>query len=760
MATKSPGALRKAGLGVRLLGASVLAGGLVAGLCAPLVGLAGMSARSAVDDFNQLPDDLAAPALAQASTVYDAAGGVIASVYSRNRTVVPLEQIAPIMQNALIDIEDHRFYQHGALDLAGTLRALTNNADSGGVSQGGSTLTQQYVKNIFVEEAGDDQAKVLEAQRQTTGRKIKELRYAMKLEETLTKDQILADYLNITFFGEQAYGVEAAAQRYFSVHASQLTAPQAALLAGLVQSPSAYDPVNRPGLALQRRNEVLEAMAGYGTITRAQAAEYEASGLGLNVSQPKEGCITARQGEAFFCDYVERMILQDPTFGATQSARQALWDRGGLQIHSTLDPRSEQAATASVTRHAYPGDRAAAAISLVQPGTGKILAMAQSRPYGNAADQTELNYNSDRLTGGGSGFPTGSTFKAVTAAAALEQGIPMSLTADVPYQADYPAMTDCTGAVHPETPGDQNDSPDLTGKFNMKTAMAKSVNTYFVPLEAKAGLCNVVHMAQRLGLGYQAALDPNNPDQLYPLEQVQSLTLGVNSYTPLQIAEAYAAFAADGRYCKPMAITSVSDNTGRVLSVPQPQCGQVMSPTTAKSVNTLLASVVADGGTASSIGNIGWQDAGKTGTTNSSLQVWFTGYTRQIAASTVISDTTAPLASLNGINLGPDYFPTAYGFSMAGPIWAQAMTGAMAGLPQAPLDQTPFTDPDPALPPGASPTPSPSATSGSASTTGYLRHPARHRRGPARGRAPQALAAHPNTRGRAAPAAAPAAPGQ
>jgi membrane peptidoglycan carboxypeptidase len=727
MASIPPGALRKAGLGVRLLGASVLAGGLAAGVCMPLVGVLGLSAKSAAEDFNKLPDDLAAPVLAQASTVYDASGGVIASVYSRDRTIVPLGQIAPVMRDALIDIEDHRFYQHGAVDLEGTLRALTTNAGSGGVSQGGSTLTQQYVKNVFVEEAGDDQAKVLEAQRQTTGRKIKELRYAIKVEENLSKDQILADYLNITFFGEQAYGVEAAAERYFSVHASQLTAPQAALLAGLVQSPSAYDPIGSPGLALLRRNQVLTAMAGYGTITRAQAVAYEASGLGLRASAPQEGCITAHQGEAFFCDYVEHLVLQNPALGPTQAARQQLWDRGGLQIHTTLDPKSEQAANASVSQHAYPGDRAATAITMVQPGTGRILAMAQSRPYGNGTNQTDLNYNTDRLNGGGSGFPTGSTFKAVTAAAALEQGIPMSYTVNAPYQADYPPMTDCTGAVHPQTPGDQNDSPDLQGQFNMKTAMAMSVNTYFVPLEAKAGLCNVVHMAQKLGLGYQATLDPEHPDQLYPLQQVQSLTLGVNSYTPMQIAAVYAAFAADGRYCAPMAITSVSDSTGRVLSVPAPQCSQAMSPKTAESVNTLLASVVADGGTASSIGDIGWQDAGKTGTTNDSLQVWFTGYTKQIAASTVVSDTTAPLGSLDGVKLGPSYFPIAYGYSMAGPIWAQAMTGAMAGQPQATLDETPFTDPDP------SSSPSPSASPASGSTTGYARPGGRHPGGPHRG---------------------------
>ena len=343
MATKSPGALRKAGLGVRLLGASVLAGVLVAGLCAPLVGLAGMSARSAVADFDQLPDDLAAPTLAQASTVYDADGGVIATSYSRNRVVVPLAQIAPVMQQAIVDIEDHRFYEHGAIDLQGTLRALLKNAGSGGVSQGGSTLTQQYVKNIFVEEAGDDTSAVREAQRQTTGRKIKELRYAIKLEQTLSKQEILGSYLNITYFGNSAYGIEAAAQRYFSIHASQLTVPQAALLAGLVQSPSTYEPIGNPKAALTRRNQVLTAMAGYGTITEADAARYRATGLDLKPSQSKEGCITAREGAAFFCDYVEHIVLNDPAFGRTAEARQALWDQGGLQIRTTLSPKDQRA---------------------------------------------------------------------------------------------------------------------------------------------------------------------------------------------------------------------------------------------------------------------------------------------------------------------------------------------------------------------------------------------------------------------------------
>ena len=227
---------------------------MAAGIALPAFGALGLGAKSAAESFNSLPDEFKTPPLSQASQIYDADGGLIATVYDRDRTVIPGDQIAPVMREALVDIEDNRFYQHGAVDLQGVLRALNKNAASGSVAQGASTLTQQYVKNVFVEQAGSDQKAVLEAQRQTLGRKIQELRYAIELEQTLPKDQILTNYLNITFFGEQAYGVEAAAERYFSVHAKDLTLPQAALLAGLVQSPSMYDPVTnaRPCQAAPR----------------------------------------------------------------------------------------------------------------------------------------------------------------------------------------------------------------------------------------------------------------------------------------------------------------------------------------------------------------------------------------------------------------------------------------------------------------------------------------------------------------------------
>ncbi|WP_052441734.1 transglycosylase domain-containing protein [Streptacidiphilus anmyonensis] len=674
-------------LAVRLVGASALAGAVVAALALPAVGGVGLGVKGAADSFNNLPGDLVVPTLSQASKIYDADGGVIATVYSRDRTVVPLGRIAPVMQNALVDIEDHRFYQHGAIDLQGTLRALLKDGTSGGVSQGGSTLTQQYVKNVFIEEAGDSAAAVAEATRQTLGRKIQELKYAIALEQKLSKQQILDNYLNITYFGGGAYGVEAASQLYFSKHASQLTLPEAALLAGLVQSPSAYDPVQNPGAALTRRNEVLDAMATYGTVSKAQAAQAKAEPLGLKITVPKTGCITAKPGDEFFCNYVEHVLLDDPVFGATPQARQALFDQGGLRINTTLNPQDQSAEEQAMHNHIYADDKAVAVSSIVQPGTGQILAMAQSRPFGTGNDETEINYNVDGLHGGGEGFQTGSVFKAVTAATALLEGYPLNYEIDSPAVADYPAMTDCNGVVHPAVGGDQNDTTVPYGKITMVKAMADSVNTYFVPLEAQAGLCNVVHMAQKLGLGSQGVVDSSGT-ALKPIAQAQSLTLGVNDLTPLQIANAYAAFAANGVYCDPTAVTSITDAQGKNLPVPSGNCQQVLPQSVAQQVNTLLHSVVSDQGTGAQDA-IPYSDAGKTGTTNSEAQAWFAGYTAELSDATVVTNPNYPLQSLNGVDIGGNSYDPAYGYLTAGPIWHDTMAAAMNGLPDNPLGFAP-----------------------------------------------------------------------
>ncbi|MEU7163989.1 transglycosylase domain-containing protein [Streptomyces morookaense] len=652
----------------RLLAAGALAGILLAGMAMPALGMLGLTAKSATDDFNGLPDALTSSPLTQSSRIYDAKGGLIATVYDRNRTVVPGDRIAPVMRKALVDIEDNRFYRHGAVDLKSVLRALDRNTANGSVVQGASTLTQQYVKNVFVEEAGDDPKAVQQAQRQTLDRKIRELRYAIELEKTLTKDEILTDYLNITYFGEQAYGVEAAAERYFGVHAADLSLPQAALLAGLVRSPSSYDPVANPKLARQRRDTVLRKMAQYGAITTAQARQAAAEPVKLDLNPPRQGCITAEQGAGFFCDYIRRTVLGDPAFGRTAAARKALWHRGGLQIRTTLDPRAQQAVEQSVTSHVYTTDQAAAATTLVQPGTGRILAMAQSRDYGTGAHETGLNLNVGTAMGGGLGFPTGSTFKPVVAAAALEDGIRPDRKYPSPYSMPWPAMSDCSG--HGYTDGGQqvhNDSPSLVGPFAMPEAMAKSVNTYFAQLEADTGLCKVAAMAGRLGIARQA--DGN------PLRIVPSLTLGTNDLTPLDMASAYAAFAAHGTYCTPVAVTSVTGPDGKEIAVPRTDCRQAMSQGTADDVSSMLKGVVEDG-TGKPAGLSGRDSAGKTGTTDAGKQVWFVGYTSGLSGATVVSDPASP-QDLDGQSIGGAVIGQAFGGTLAGPIWRDAMEGAL-----------------------------------------------------------------------------------
>ncbi|WP_083976100.1 transglycosylase domain-containing protein [Kitasatospora azatica] len=671
--------VRNSKLTARFLGVSAAAGVLTAGVAVPAVGGLGLTAKSAVEDFQNLPDDFTTPPLSQASTIYDDAGGVIATVYDRDRTVVASDQISPLIKSALVDIEDNRFYDHGAIDAKGVLRAISNNA-SGAGTQGASTLTQQYVKNVFVEEAGDDPAAVQAAQAQTVGRKLKEMKYAIKVEETLTKDQILTNYLNITFFGEQAYGIEAASQRYFSSSAKDLSLPQAALLAGLVQSPSGYDPVANPKAAKERRDTVLKKMAEYGTISQAQADEAINSPVTLNVSRPQQGCITAQQGAGFFCDYVKNQVLADPAFGSSAQARQALWKRGGLQIHTTLDPKAQAALQTSVTSHVYASDKAATAMTVVQPGTGKIVAMGQSRPYGFNANQTQINYNVEKSMGGGIGFPTGSTFKPIVAAAALEGGITPSQSYASPYSMQWPAMTDCSGGKYKAGGEVHNDSRSLVGPFSMAPAMAQSVNTYFAALEADTGLCSVAQMTNKLGINQQAGGDK--------LAVTPAMALGTNALTPLEMANVYATFAAHGTYCTPTAIDSVTGPDGKPINVPQGKCTQAMSSDTADAVTTMLKGVVQDG-TGSPAGLTDRDSAGKTGTTNDSKQVWFVGYTPELAGATVVTDTDSP-KPLDGQSIGGKVVDQAFGGTLAGPIWRDSMAGALKGTTPTALTTVPL----------------------------------------------------------------------
>ncbi|MFW6721989.1 transglycosylase domain-containing protein [Streptomyces sp. MAR4 CNY-716] len=684
MAYKRPGGgLTATQQAAKFLGVSVLAGSVLAGLALPAAGLLGLTAKGTVSEFDDIPADLKRPPLSQKTTILDSKGGHLADVYSRNRTVVEFDDIAPVMRQAIVAIEDERFYEHGAVDLQGILRALNSNAQSGTVSEGASTLTQQYVKNVFVEEAGNDAEKVAEATRQTLGRKIQELKYAIQVEKELTKDEILENYLNIAFFGQQAYGIEAAAERYFSKSADKLTLAESAMLAGIVQSPSRYDPINDPEEAEKRRNTVLRRMASNDYVTRAEADKAMKKPLGLKVTQPRSGCTTAVTGAGAFCDYVREVLLKDKGFGKTREQRLMRWNRGGLTIRTTLDPTAQKSANESIKSHVYQDDKVATAVSMVEPGTGKIRAMGQSRPYGSGKNELMFNLSVEKsMNGSNYGFQVGSTFKPFTAAAALEKGVPNTKVYPSPNEMPYPSPVDTckSDAPYVNTAGEDvaNETEEEVGPYSMREATAKSINTYFVDLISDIGICPVKELAQSMGVHRGDGKE---------LEESPSLTLGGQTIAPLAMASAYATFANRGEYCSPIAIESVKDAKGKKIPVPKSQCKRAMSEKTAGTINTLLSGVVEDG-TGKEAGLTGRDNAGKTGTTDERKAAWFVGYTADLAGAVWVGGPTDDV-SMENIQIGPTYHARVFGGAVPGPIWRDAMDGALAGKTSPPLYKVP-----------------------------------------------------------------------
>ncbi|MCX4882505.1 transglycosylase domain-containing protein [Streptomyces sp. NBC_00847] len=685
---RSGGGLSPTQQAAKFLGVSVLAGAVLAGIALPAFGALGLAAKGSVESFDELPTNLKTPPLSQRTTILDADGGQIATVYSRDRTVIGLKDISPYMQKAIVAIEDSRYYQHGAVDLKGILRALNKNVQSSGVAQGASTLTQQLVKNVAIEEAGDDPTKVAQATQQTLGRKIKELKYAIQLEEELGKKKILENYLNITFFGEQAYGVEAAAQRYFSKHAKDLNVQESALLAGIVQSPSRYDPVNDEAEATKRRNVVLQRMADMGDISQTEADKAKKAPLGLKPSKPKNGCITAVRGAGFFCDYVREVFLTDPMFGKTKETRAKLWNQGGLTIRTTLDPQSQSSVQASVKKHVYKTDDVATAASIVQPGTGKILAMGQSRPYGFGKHETQINLSVNQSMGGGAGYQPGSTFKPIVAAAAIEGGTPATQSYSSPYEMDYPApVSACDGRTWDEKGVKlTNENAEEHGPYSMKEATAKSVNTYYVQLISAIGICPVTQMAQKMGV---ERADGKK------IQQAPSIALGTQEMSPLTMANAYATFASRGMYCTPVAIESIIQTVGsqkKSLEVPKSTCSRAMSEKTADTVSTLLKGVVEDG-TGQQAGLDSRPSAGKTGTTDNRYAAWFVGYTPNMAGAVWVGDPTHK-RQMKNISIGGVWNEKVYGGQVPGPIWRDMMDGALDGKPVQDFNLVNIPDPD------------------------------------------------------------------
>ena len=653
---------------------SILMGVVVSGVLLPVLATIGVVTNGSLNGYNGIPSTLAKPPLPQRTVILAADGTNIATLYYQDRIEVPIAEISQVMQDAIVAIEDSRFYSHHGFDLRGTLRALVSNA-TGSQVQGGSTLTQQYVKNILLGSAKSDQEMAAATERSYT-RKLQELRYALAIEKQMTKKQILEGYLNIAYFGSGAYGVEAAARRYFSKSASRLTLAEASLLAGLVQQPYGYDPLRYPDAATARRSIVLNRMAELGYITEAQAQATAKRPLSdiLNPTTNSNGCTTSIA--PFFCDYVIKVVRSSAAFGATLAERDALLRKGGLTITTTLDLNAQHGAQKAVNKYLPPKDKSnkAAAITMMRPGTGDVVAMAQNRLWGTTGrGKTTYNYNTDRGMGGTIGMQAGSTFKVFVLAAAIEMGFSAFENIKSPKETTYTNFYNCEGTdlFPPYTAKNFHGS----GTYNMFSGTAYSVNNYYVALEEKTGICRPAEIAESMGIRTGSGAS---------LARVPSFVLGANEVTPLSVATAYATFAAHGKYCKPRVILSVVNRDGNALPIGSTQCMQVMKPEVADGVTKVLRGVITGfpGSTGAGMA-IGRDAAGKTGTTNDSAAVWFSGYTPELEATVWVGDPRGGYRfPMQNIEINGRFYEDVFGSTIPGPIWKASMLNALKDVPK------------------------------------------------------------------------------
>lgn len=654
---------------------SVVLGVVVAGLAIPFAGVVGFAARNAAELTNDLPRELATDALPQRTKIVDSKGNTIATLYDENRVNVSLSQVSRIMVKAIVAIEDYRFYQHGAMDPKGTIRALVTNQANNGVVQGGSTITQQLVKLTLLSQA-NTKAEREAATAKTFARKLRELRYAVALEKRYSKDWILERYLNTAYFGDGAYGVQAAARHYFGVNARELDLNQAAVLAGLVKNPTAYDPTNSPDRALERRNVVLDRMAQLNVISRKRAGQAKSQGLQLHPRPSRNGCVYS--AAPFFCDYVLSYLMTDPALGRSPAQRKRLIYSGGLTIRTTLDLRFQQAADRSVRSRVYPTNQAIGALAMVQPRTGDVKAIAQSRPMGRdrKRGETYLNYVVPSRYGDSNGFQAGSTFKVFVLATAIEQGISLGTRITAPQrvfipESDYEV---CGGKQYASSGVWSPQNSTGAGTFDLYTGTRQSVNTFYAQLERMTGLCEPYKLARAMGIRL-------NDRQR---EMVPSFTLGVADVSPLEMAEAYATFAGRGLHCAARPVTAIFDSAGNQLKEYPSRCTQVMPSSVADAVNDVLRGVLDPGGFGYEAGiGLVQPDAGKTGTTSGNKAVWFIGYTPNLSTASMVAGANQfgqPI-SLNGQVVGPSYVSAAFGSTLAGPMWGGAMQVIQQWLP-------------------------------------------------------------------------------
>ncbi|NYF09256.1 membrane peptidoglycan carboxypeptidase [Leifsonia sp. AK011] len=650
-----------------ILSLSLLGGMLVALGAAPVVGVTGVVAASTTGIFEELPEYLVVDRPNERNTIWaqsTAPGNVngytpIATVYLQNRQAVDYDQISPFAIAAAIDGEDHRFYEHNGVDANSVMRAVLGNFVKSGVDSGASTITMQLVKNLFVQRALEQPTGVLrdaayeEATAQSFERKLAEMKYAIGLEKRYTKQEIITAYLNISFFGDNTYGIEAAAQRYYGRAAKDLTLEQAASLIAIVQYPGERGLDNPDNFAAnqKRRDVILHAMYDVGSITKDERDAALALPVDASTLAPVEGgsgCVNAKVEARWFCDYVVKNIENFEALGATPVERLENWRQGGYDLYTTLDLDIQTNAHNQTNFWApgnEPGFALGAATTSVEVGSGRVLTMAENKTFddssaGGGAGTSAVNYNTSYAYGGSSGFQSGSTYKLFTLVAWLQAGHKLSDTVDgsartVQQSAFVDTCADSRGPWGGPYPF-KNDSGG-GGAMSVASATAGSVNGAFISMALKLDLCAIRAAAEALGVE-RADGDPlwTNP----------SSVLGTNQVTPLSMAGAYAAIAAGGVYCKPIVLDKVVTPDNLELPGQTRDCRQAIAPEIAAQASIALQAVMTGGtGSASNPGD-GIPVLGKTGTTDDSIQTWIVTSTTRVATAVWVGNTVGefPLA--------------------------------------------------------------------------------------------------------------------
>ncbi|MEN9342847.1 MAG: hypothetical protein RIR24_434, partial [Actinomycetota bacterium] len=640
---------------LKFSGLSAIAGVLAMVVLAPIILVGGFAASAGISVFENLPAYIKPVNASQASTIYGIKNGQpveVAKFYNENRISIDYNDMSPNIRNAVVATEDPRFFEHGGVDIISLIRATLTNAAMGGGGPGGSTITMQYVKNSLVEAAnlsGDLDA-IAEATAATVDRKLREIRLAIALEGVATKQEILAGYLNLAFFGNQINGVESASEYYFGVKAKDLNVPQSALLAAMLKSPNDYRPDDPENLdrAKSRRDYVIDNMQAEGYITAQEASKAKATPIITNISDTPAGC-EANQVTAFYCDYVVWEIRNRVEFGPTLEDREMLLRRGGLEIYTSMDMDVQKAAyDATMTwAPANNENRLGSATVSVQVGTGRILAMTQNRIYDQTLSddptRTSVNYSSDKTHGGSSGFQTGSTYKIFTLAAWLNRGFKLNDHVDGRVKewnaADFAAR--CGTLLGTWAPNNIVKEPE---DLSVLAATSMSVNTAYASMASQLDLCDIRDTAVAFGVKRADGTE---------LQYVPSSILGVNELSPLTMAAAGAAIANKGVYCSPIAIDKVVvRSTKKELQPPRSICSPAVTPEVAAGMTYALQRVMSGGTGSASLTRDNTPLAGKTGTTDEGVQTWMTGYSSAVSTATWVGNVSGsvalPRVRLNG----------------------------------------------------------------------------------------------------------------